>query len=184
MKRVGYVAMIPLVAASLVACGDGNTAGTSAAQSAVEGATSAASSAASSAMSTSDSMSTTDAMSPSVGAQGGGEVSVEVDGAAVEGDFMPVTCVPGDSDGMPELKIEGGKPGMDELDVDINNPDQSPMLDSLDLHTANVRLDTEEPQEAAAKVELADNTWMIETEAFHEGTQDVAKVNVKVSCPT
>lgn len=175
MRNVSLIALVPIVAASMVACGETNTA-TESASSAVSSVTSSAAEMTKTTSSASEA--TSNAMAPA----GEGQVIVEVDGAPVEGNFVPITCRPDVTDGTPELNIESPKGQPEELDIDINNPDETPTLDSLDLRANNIHLETEDQQEMAAMIEKSENTWTVETGAFQEGTQQVSKVKVKVTC--
>lgn len=192
MKPIRLAVFLSITTLSLAACS-----GNSETSSAMSSATSAASSAMSSA---------TSAASSAMAQPSGGDVTVEVDGSPLQANFMNITCTPGDSNDDdddaddlnegPELNIESQKGEAHELDIDINNPDDNPTLDNLDIDVDTTHLDTEDAQEMAATVTRDGNTWTIETDAFHsegtagddddddDGTGKVARVKVSVTCPS
>lgn len=192
MKPIRLAVFLSITTLSLAACS-----GNSETSSAMSSATSAASSAMSSATSAVSSAASSAMAQPS-----GGDVTVEVDGSPLEANFLNITCTPGDSNDDvddaddvnegPELNIESQKGEAHELDIDINNPDDNPTLDNLDIDVDTTHFDTEDAQEMAATVTRDGNTWTIETDAFHsedttdadDGTGKVARVKVSVTCPS
>lgn len=194
MKPVRFAVLLSAATLALAACNTGGDTNAS-----MSSATSAAGSAASEAAS--DASSAMSSATSAMAQPGDSEVTVEVDGSPLAGNFMNITCTPGDSnddetdaDDMnegPELNIESQKGEPHELDIDINNPDDNPVLDNLDIMVDQTRLETEDQQEMGATVTRDGNKWMVETDAFHtEGPEapepnqgKVVKVKVNVTCP-
>ena len=107
---------------------------------------------------------------------------VQVAGADVDGDFTPVRCtLAGD-----ELDIEIGgddDDGAGHVDIDIKDPNGTPVLDSLDIDSANIDIEIDDDNADNAVVNRDGDTWTITGTGKYDDEDRTDEVRVEVVCP-
>ena len=108
---------------------------------------------------------------------------VQVAGNDVDGEFTPVRCSM-DDDGN-ELDIEIGNDDGDagHVDIEIRDPEGDPVLEGLDIDTANLDIEIDDENADSAVVSRDGDKWTITGTGKYDDEDRTDEVRVEVICP-
>lgn len=108
---------------------------------------------------------------------------VQVAGNDVDGQFTPVRCTLDRDDNDLDIKIGSDDAGTGTVDIDINDPQGTPVLESLDIDTATVDIEIDDANATGATITRDGDTWQITGTGKHDDSDRTDDVRVEVVCP-
>ena len=100
-----------------------------------------------------------------------------------DGEFTPVRCSLSDDRDELEIKVGDDDNDMGHVDIDIRDPEGAPVLDGLDIDTANLDIEIDDENAEGAVVSRDGDKWTITGAGKYDDEDRTDEVRVEVICP-
>ena len=109
--------------------------------------------------------------------------SVQVAGNDVDGEFTPVRCTLDDNGNDLDIEIGNDDGDAGHVDIEIRDPEGDPVLEGLDIDTANLDIEIDDENADSAVVSRDGDKWTITGTGKYDDEDRTDEVRVEVICP-